>query len=210
MTQPRRAGRPKNPIKREDLLSVAQTVFAESGYAGARVDEIAKRAGIRRASLFHHFSSKEALYLEALAAVLGDLAALVSGAGDADRSFLERLDDLGDRVTLYLGRHPDAARLILRELVGGGPLRAGPAGAVVHATVRAVATLLEGGMDTGDLPHQDPAQLSMSIIGVHLIWFATPDITARLTGAAIFADEALQARSTAVRAHVRALCGVSP
>ena len=54
-------GRPKNPVSKATLLQAAGMAFAERGYAGASMADIASRAGIQKASLFHHFPTKDLL-----------------------------------------------------------------------------------------------------------------------------------------------------
>ncbi|MGE0701353.1 MAG: TetR/AcrR family transcriptional regulator [Hyphomicrobiaceae bacterium] len=51
---------------REKILAVAVEEFADKGYAGANISGIAERCGVAKALVFHHFSSKEALYVAAL------------------------------------------------------------------------------------------------------------------------------------------------
>lgn len=52
-----------NSAKRK-ILSTARTVFAEKGYDGASISEIAKRAGVNKALLFYYFESKENILKE--------------------------------------------------------------------------------------------------------------------------------------------------
>jgi len=47
----------------DKILKAALVEFAEYGLAGARVDRISKRAGVNKAMLYYHFSSKDNLYL---------------------------------------------------------------------------------------------------------------------------------------------------
>ncbi len=46
----------------ENILDAASEAFAESGYAGARVDDIAKRAGINKATIYYNVGNKKELY----------------------------------------------------------------------------------------------------------------------------------------------------
>jgi AcrR family transcriptional regulator len=208
--KPRKAGRPRNPISRDALLSVARAVFAESGYAGASMNEIAHRAGIRKASLFHHFASKEALYLEIVANIANDLARLIIEADFGDGGFAERLDQLGSLVTRYLGQETHVARLAMRELVDGGPFSQGAGRKQVEVALQAVSGLLLSGMTTGAIPHQDPRQLAVSITGLHLFHFAAANTTADLFDGALFTPDAVAQRAAAVRSQVRRLCGLEP
>ena len=53
--------------RREEILDQATQLFAERGYEGTSMADFAERVALRKASLFHHFASKEALYVEVLA-----------------------------------------------------------------------------------------------------------------------------------------------
>ncbi|MDP7111833.1 MAG: TetR/AcrR family transcriptional regulator, partial [Myxococcota bacterium] len=199
-SRPRRAGRPRQPIPRGTLLAVACSAFAEKGYAGASMGEIAERAGLRKASLFHHFRSKALLYTEVLAETLGDLGQLVSAVqGDAGE-FLERLDRLSDQVTAYLGGNPEAARLLIRELVDSGPFSTREGSEIVQASLAGVAGLLASGMESGAIPRQDPLQLAWSMVGLHLLWFAAPHVLRHAMHGGIFDPENIESRSRATRA----------
>ena len=59
-------GYPKGRIRREDIITTAVAVYAEAGYHGSSLREIARRVGITHAGLLYYFPTKEAL----LAAVL--------------------------------------------------------------------------------------------------------------------------------------------
>src|ERR687893_3925 len=61
-----RGGYLKGRIRRADIIAAARVVYAEAGYHGSSLREIAKRAGITHAGLLYYFPTKEAL----LAAVL--------------------------------------------------------------------------------------------------------------------------------------------
>lgn len=205
---PRRPGRPANPVARERLLELSQRAFAEFGYSGASMEEIAQRAGLRKASLFHHFPSKAKLYTETIEAVTGELGGLVSGWAHSEGTFLERLDGLGETVVRYLGAHPPVARLLVREIVDGGRYLHGPGGTeMVPRVLAEIGGFLAEGMASGVIARQDPAQLAASIISLHLFYFAVSDFTAQVAGEDIFAPHMIEARRATVLAHVRRLCG---
>src|ERR1700682_4205397 len=67
------------PDTRDRVLVVAQALFAERGYPGTSLRDIAKRIGIKAPSLLHHFPSKQQLYL----AVLDKMFASLEGAAHA-------------------------------------------------------------------------------------------------------------------------------
>lgn len=205
----RRPGRPKNPIARETLLALALKAFADSGYAGASMNAIAASAGLRKASLFHHFPTKEALYLQVLEGIAADMMAMVADARLGTGSFLERLDRLGVLATEFFGTHQGAARLLLRELLDRGPYYEGQGAAGIQSTLDAIAAFLQAGMLQGEIPSQDPHQLALTIASIHLTYFSVPHVCGELLEADIFEPASNEARLEAVLEQIRRLCGAA-
>ena len=58
------ARRPRTEAKRELIADCAMRHFAEHGYQGARIEDIATELGIAKGSIFQHFGSKSGLFLE--------------------------------------------------------------------------------------------------------------------------------------------------
>lgn len=203
---PRRAGRPARPVAREDLLHAAIEAFAESGYGATSLDVIASRTGLRKSSLLHHFASKEALYRAALADSLAALGGMVSVARLAEGDFAERLDRLGEMMVRYLAERPEAARLILREVMDSGPYVSGAGREALRTAFDAVADFLEAGMSAGAFVDQDPRQLALTIVGLHILYFAIDDVASDFLRHDSRTPKAVARRVDAVRAHVRRLC----
>ena len=105
----------KSEITRERLLAVAEKEFAEWGFFGARVDEIARAADINKRMLYAHFGSKEGLYSEVLLSVYERLA-------ECEKQFIiEGLDPLASIRNIvfvsfkFLSDNPNFVRLLLWE-----------------------------------------------------------------------------------------------
>ena len=64
-SDPRSTARPRTEAKRDRIAEVAMRHFAENGYQGARVEDIAIELGIAKGSVFQHFGSKAGLFLAA-------------------------------------------------------------------------------------------------------------------------------------------------
>jgi AcrR family transcriptional regulator len=109
--KPRSARRaPDSRSTREVILDAAERRFAERGFAGVSVREIASDAGLKnQASLYHHFKNKKALYEAVLSRGVQPILEMVtsSEAPDDTGVVLERLVD-------YLAAHSHLPRLIQR------------------------------------------------------------------------------------------------
>ena len=91
--------------------------FAAAGYAGTRLEDVGGDVGIGRSAVLYHFKDKKHLYR----AVLDDL---FGGLFEAQRTSILTKGSLTDRLEAmvcnfvdFMGRHPTAARLAMRELV---------------------------------------------------------------------------------------------
>ncbi|KUI21941.1 TetR family transcriptional regulator [Mycobacterium sp. GA-1285] len=82
------------PTRREELLDLAATMFAERGLRATTVRDIADSAGILSGSLYHHFSSKEEMVDEVLRGFLDWLFARYREIVDTEPNPLERLKGL--------------------------------------------------------------------------------------------------------------------
>jgi AcrR family transcriptional regulator len=202
----RRAGRPRQSLSRTDVVEAAASLFAARGPDGVSLREIAERLGIRKASLLHHFESKEALYSAVLEEAVLSLTGLIFAAKLDEGPFTERLDRLGALVCEALAARPHTARLLLYELVGAGPYIAAGGEQRVQATLELTAAFLEAGMAAGAFRRQDPRQLALSIAGLHLFPFAASRASSTLLGGDLFAPRQVAARTAAVLAQVRSLC----
>ena len=85
---------PPPATRREELLELAASMFAERGLRATTVRDIADAAGILSGSLYHHFSSKEEMVDEVLRGFLDWLFDRYQQIIDAERNPLERLKGL--------------------------------------------------------------------------------------------------------------------
>lgn len=82
----------------DSLTDVALGVFAQKGYDGASMDDVARAAGITKASIYHHVSGKDALLERGLGRALDALFAVLEEPGAASGRAIERLRHIVRRV----------------------------------------------------------------------------------------------------------------
>lgn len=99
---------------RSEILTQATRLFAEQGYDGTSIQQIADAVGIRKPSLLYHFKSKDQLRDEVLAEMLAHWNAILPGLL-LKASTEERFDATMEALTEFFVIDPDRARLFLRE-----------------------------------------------------------------------------------------------
>ncbi|WP_295823952.1 TetR/AcrR family transcriptional regulator [uncultured Microbacterium sp.] len=109
---PARRGRPG--YDREGLLAVAVQLFNEQGYDATSVADLAKRLGLTKSALYHHFSSKEELLAVALESALGGLEAVLDEPGAREGAASDRLRFVLTGATDVLVAQLPAVTLLLR------------------------------------------------------------------------------------------------
>jgi AcrR family transcriptional regulator len=101
----------------ERILDTAERLFAEHGFAGTHLRDVASAAGLRIPSLYNHFAGKEALY----AAVLErGIAPVLEALSDYVRDPEIERSRFVERVLAVLAQRPNLARLVMHETLGGG------------------------------------------------------------------------------------------
>lgn len=104
--------------RRTLIIEAALEVFAEQGYHGASIEEIAGRAGITKPVLYDHFESKAALHLYLLEAQRDELLAHTREKLRAHGAPAVRVASAVDGVLAYVESHPYAWLLLFRESTG--------------------------------------------------------------------------------------------
>jgi TetR/AcrR family transcriptional regulator len=151
MARSRRAQRPRDAdATRRTLLDAATSVFADHGFAGARVDEIAARAGVNKRMIYAYYGDKGGLYREVLSSRLASPEASRALAQWADpRRALEELVRWYFRL---LSEDRAFARLLAWELLSGRQRGRDILLDSAAPALELVAGLVRRGVATGALP----------------------------------------------------------
>lgn len=154
--------------RREALLETAEAVFAERGFSGATMAEIATRAGYSAGNLYNVFESKEALYRElvtirGMKLLLEQLAIL-----RLDAHYLETLDRVIDHLLQFCVDHRAFWVIYVRGLTGqewsGAPFPEETQRLRQELEQESIQRLTRA-MEHGELPREDPIAGVTMILG---------------------------------------------
>ncbi len=101
--------------KLERVLAVAGELFADSDFQGVCMDEIARRSGVGKGTLYNLFASKEDLYFSIIRSRLGELLDLLEHSYEERRDTLKNLRSLILHLHKFMSKHPHFYLLWKRE-----------------------------------------------------------------------------------------------
>jgi len=158
-----RETRKKETIRR--ILDAAAQAFAAAGFEGARMDDIANRAGVNKAMIYYHIGDKRALYTEVLHNIFGDAAARLTAN-------LEHAASPNDKIKAYLRsifetieRHPHLPPVMMREMAAGGVNLPEIVAGDLASIIGTIARLLSEGRQCGQFREVHPFVLHMMVVG---------------------------------------------
>lgn len=173
------------------ILAAAEKLFAEHGFEAVSISGIAVRAGVSKANVFHHFSSKRELYVAVLRNACRDAAERLEHLETRHDSFQEcfnayavdMLDGMLERAQLH--------RLMLRELLTEDDGRQAKelAERVFGEKFARLVAILRAGQARGELRRDfDPAMAAIALIGANVFFLQSRNVLRHLPDAGAATD----------------------
>jgi len=186
---------------RDAILLEAQHCFADQGFSGTSLNDIAAGVGIRKTSLLHHFPNKEAIYREVFESALSEWVGRVEAAVAAPN--LEGWSKADHVVTAafdFFRSNPEFVRIMQREALDGQGHLGVDLGTVLKPFFDRAVGFFETEMGEGRFRKHDPAQLIITGTSAILGFFSDAPFWRGVLGHDPLDDDFLDARMEHLRA----------
>ena len=162
------------------VLEAAAVIFAEEGFAGARVDSIAERAGVNKAMVYYHVGDKACLYETVFSDALDHARTALETSFQEAKTPEERVRAFIATVTRVAREHPHLPMLVLREFAGGGKGLSEVVLRKIGGVFRFVKQALEDGLADATFRPVNPLVTHLVIAGSVMFLTASHPIMKRV------------------------------
>jgi TetR/AcrR family transcriptional regulator len=173
---------PRRPrVSPDRILSAAALEFAARGFAGARVDRIARRATVNKAMLYYYFKSKDALYKTLLRQLFTRAAERLQAIADSAASPPDKLDAAIAGIAAFIDEHAFFPAIMMREVAEGGAHLDRATLTALAAVPRAVGAIVQEGVAAGAFRPVHPVFAYFSMVAPIVFYLAGAPIRTELS-----------------------------
>lgn len=168
----------KQPGGAQRILAAAEKLFCRHGFSAVSMSAIAREAGMSKANIYHHFNTKDELYLSVLDFASGAMKEMIDNVGESPGPTSQKLRNFADMHMRGLFEYSPLVRLILAELLGDGPKRGREmAESGFDRNFSRFTRIIRKGQARGELRGGlDPAVVACAVFAANMFFFQYRDV----------------------------------
>jgi len=179
----------KSEKTKATILKTASEEFACKGFDGARMDEIADKSKVNKATIYYHIGGKEKLYEAVISDVLGNYAERLSLNVKKSRTFKSKIYSYILTFAEIIKEHPHIAPMMLREVAGEGKRLTEDAMSQMGEIIKIIREILDTAKNEGySLPEKNPVVFHALTISSLLFFYSTISIRRKASEIGVVAD----------------------
>jgi TetR/AcrR family transcriptional regulator len=173
------------------ILAVAEQEFANSGYNGTSLEVIARRTGIRKASVFHHFNSKRKIFDAVVRRIFDQLVSIGRETAQVENP-KEHLLAIIARLHDCIASHPNYARLLMHRVLEDPAIVRRSSEVFIKPLVLEMAQLVIRGTEMGVIRNSDgPIGLTLTALAMPILPYSFAPVVEACTGIKVFSPDSI-------------------
>jgi len=157
----------------QKILSCATRLFAQHGYDGTIMDDLAEQCGVNKASIYYHHKDKATLYENALTALFTPIADAVIEAVGSEGTPVEKLERHIKEFAIANAENPQFAAILMREMASGGANMPVRAREQMQRVLFQLREILQLGESQNIFKSSDPLIIHFMIVGTINLFVAS-------------------------------------
>ncbi len=162
------------------IMDTAAEVFSEVGYAGARVDAIAKKANVNKAMIYYHIGDKKTLYTRVLHEHFGQAANRMRELLKQAQTPEEKIKTYIHYISQVMDENPSKAAIMMREMAGGGRSLPDVVVEDIATIIGSVVQIIDEGISQNRFHPVNPMCVHLMVIGALMCHKASRPIRQKL------------------------------
>ncbi|WP_299558464.1 TetR/AcrR family transcriptional regulator [uncultured Mycolicibacterium sp.] len=149
--------------RRQQLIEIAKSLFAERGYDGTSIEEIAQRANVSKPVVYEHFGGKEGLYAVVVDREMSALLDAITSSLTNNRSRV-RIERVALALLTYVEERTDGFRILIRD--SPAALTSGTYSTLLNDAVNQVSSILANDFSRRGLDPEMAPLYAQALVGM--------------------------------------------
>ncbi|HEY3452133.1 MAG TPA: TetR/AcrR family transcriptional regulator [Myxococcales bacterium] len=156
---------PREGDRREAILQAAVRVFAQKGYHGCRIADVAREAGVAYGLVYHYFHNKQDLLASVFDESFGHFVRLLEAIAATEGPAAQKVEEIVAAAFDAYQTDPESIRVLVLEVLRSPVFREAEQRGAFQLAIRSIASVLRKGVEKGELRSVDSFVAATALFG---------------------------------------------